>query len=100
MNIHKIQTKVEYIDNKNKLFMANTYSKVNINIIAYKLLELYEGKLDTKFKKKFNNLCIILKHPYIKYCIDNIKKFDTKINTNYLSLDLDTYILIKTDLFL
>ena len=50
---------------KRKLFDFN-YIPINLSIIAYKVLELYNNKLDAKYKNKFNNLCDSLTYPYIK----------------------------------
>ena len=64
-NIGTINSKLEYMKYKKNLFNFNTFSSINLNIISYKLFELYYNILDDKYKKKFNNLCASLSYPYI-----------------------------------
>ena len=62
-NIESLNNKKDYMKYKDEIFWCNTQSPYYVNLFAYKLVELYETKLTGKQKKKFNNLCIIIKWP-------------------------------------
>jgi hypothetical protein len=98
LNIEAINTKVNYMMYKNQLFNNNNLITTQTSIICYKLLELYEHKLEGKQKRIFNNICNFLKHQYIKECVDNIKEFTPKIQIKNNHFDLDLYLTIKNEL--
>jgi len=97
-NIESLNNKTDYMKYKNKIFNYNTKAPFNINLFAYKLVELYEGKLNGKQKKKFNNLCIFIKWPYMKDYASIQPKFAPKIQIKNNSFNTNTYLHIKQNL--
>ena len=97
-NIKKINNKLEYMKYKKNLFDSNTSVSINLNIIAYKSFKLYYDKLDDKYKKKLNNLCVNLRYPYIIECVNNIHKYNPNVNIKNCNIDLDLYLIIKQEI--
>ena len=97
-NIRTINSKLEYMNSKKNLFNFNTFASINLNIISYKLFELYYNILDDKYKNKFNNLCANLRFPYILDCVNDIHKYDPQINIKNCNINLDLYLMIKKEI--
>ena len=97
-NIGTINSKLEYMKSKKNLFNFNTFVSINLNIISYKLFELYYNILDDKYKNKFNNLCVNLRYPYILDCVNDIHKYDPHINLKNCNINLDLYLMIKKEI--
>ena len=97
-NIETMNKNIEYMEYKNQLFNFSCNISINLSIISYKLFELYHNKLHNRCKKRFNNLCVNLRYPYIKECVNNINKYNPNVNIKNYNINLDLYLIIKEEI--